>query len=50
MKDKRVSKEDFINFLSSSTPEEINKFIEEKGKPHTLISPVFFYPKKENKR
>lgn len=43
MKEK-VSKENFIEFLASMTPEEINEMIKEKGKPPKLISPMFFYP------
>jgi len=40
-----VSKDDFISFLASSTPEELNKLIETKGKPPKLICPMFFFPR-----
>lgn len=40
-----VKKEDFISFLASMTPVEINKLIEEKGKPRRKIDPMFFPPK-----
>jgi len=39
-----ISKDDFINFLANSTPEQINKMIEEKGKPTRKIYPMFFFP------
>lgn len=38
-----IDKENFIEFLSSATPVELNKFIEEKGKPPKLWSPVWFF-------
>lgn len=43
----KTSKEDFIAFLASMTPAEINKFIEEKGKPKRMIDPMFFYPPRD---
>ena len=43
----KISKDNFIDFLSSATPEEINKLIEEKGKPPKPINPIFFYPKND---
>lgn len=45
-KKKKVSterKEDFIDFLASATPEDINRMILEKGKPRKLIEPMVFF-------
>lgn len=42
-----ISKENFIEFVSNMTPEEINKLIEEKGKPPKKICPMFFFPNPE---
>lgn len=42
-----VDREDFIAFISSMTPAEINKLIEEQGKPPKLIEPLFFLPSKQ---
>ena len=43
----RIDRENFIEFLASTTPEEISNMIAEKGKPRKLIEPmVFFKPKK----
>lgn len=39
-----ISKEDFINFLANRSPGDINKMIEEKGKPPKRICPMFFFP------
>ena len=47
--DKVINKDNFIDFLANSTPEEINKMIEEKGKPPKPINPLFFYPKHSDK-
>lgn len=45
-----IYKDDFIKFLASATPEDINKYITEKGKPAKLIDPmVFFDPKDKDK-
>lgn len=44
-----VKKEDFIKFLSSATPEEINKLISEKGKPRKLIEPLVFFNNPQSK-
>lgn len=38
-----ISKCDFIKFLSSATPEEINRYIVEKGKPPRLVEPIIFF-------
>lgn len=42
-----ISKENFIDFLSRTSPEEINKYILEKGKPRKLIDPIIYYKKDE---
>ena len=38
-----IQKQDFIKFLASATPEEINRYIAEKGKPGRLIEPIIFF-------
>lgn len=40
-KNSKVSlpKDDFIDYLSSLTPEEINEYIKQKGKKAKLVSP-----------
>lgn len=38
-----IQKQDFIKFLASATPEEINRYIAEKGKPARLIEPIIFF-------
>lgn len=43
-----IKKEDFIEFLASASPDEVNKFIYEKGKPPKLIEPMIFFKKEEN--
>lgn len=43
-----IKKEDFIDFLISATPEDINKMILEKGKPPKPIEPMIFF-KREDK-
>lgn len=45
----KMKKEDFIEFLSQATPEEINKYILEKGKPRKLIDPLVYFKKDEVK-
>lgn len=42
-----VEKEDFIYFLSHSTPQELNQLILEKGKPHKPYCPISFSRKTE---
>ena len=44
-----INKQDFIDFLANSTPEEINQYILEKGKPRKVIHPMFFFDRKEEK-
>ena len=39
----KISKENFIEFLAHSTPEEIDKYISEKGKPRKLVEPIIFF-------
>lgn len=41
-----IQKQDFIKFLASATPEEINRYIAEKGKPGRLIEPIIFFEDK----
>lgn len=48
-----MKKEDFIDFLASATPEEINNYIQEKGKPRKVFCPLFYHEKhskEENKQ
>lgn len=42
-----IEKEDFIKFLASATPEEVNELILEKGKPPKLIEPMIFFDRPE---
>lgn len=42
-----IQKQDFIKFLASATPEEINRYIAEKGKPARLIEPIIFFEEKQ---
>lgn len=44
-----IDKNDFIEFLANSSPEEVNKFILEKGKPRKLIEPMVFFKSKNEK-
>lgn len=46
----KMDKDDFIEFLASATPEEVNALIEEKGKPRKLINPIIFFNEKDNKK
>jgi hypothetical protein len=45
----RISKENFIDFLSSATPEEINDLIVNKGKPPKRYTPLFIYKRPEDR-
>ena len=47
-KKQSINKQDFIDFLASATPEEINKMINEKGKPPKLIDPIVYFKSKAN--
>jgi hypothetical protein len=44
-----ISKENFIEFLSSMSPVEINNLIEMKGKPHKKICPMVFFGEPNDK-
>lgn len=44
-----IDKDDFIDFLASATPEEVNRLISEKGKPRKLIEPMIFFKNKKDK-
>lgn len=44
-----VSKDNFIDFLASASPEEVNRFITEKGKPRKLIEPMIFFKNKDSR-
>ena len=46
----KIAKDDFIEFLSEATPEEVNKLILEKGKPRKLIEPMIFFKKQDEKQ
>lgn len=50
-KDKKpsISKENFIDFLSSATPEQINDLIVKKGKPPKIYTPLFIYKRPEDR-
>lgn len=37
-----MKRTDFIQILASSTPEELNQYLHEKGKPAKPICPVVF--------
>ena len=43
----KISKENFIDFLAKSTPEEIDKYILENGKPKKLQEPFIFFNNKD---
>ena len=45
-----ITRGDFIAFLSSATPEEINNVIAEQGKPAKKIDPLIRYGKRETKQ
>ena len=42
-----ISKDNFIEFLSKATPEEVNQLIKDKGKPRKLIQPMIFFGDKQ---
>ena len=44
-----LSRDSFINFLASASPDEINQYISEKGKPGKLIDPMNMYSEKKKK-
>lgn len=43
-----IKKKDFIDFLASATPEEVNEYIREKGKPRKPVYPMFFFDNEED--
>lgn len=43
-----IDKDSFIEFLASATPEEVNQYILEKGKPKKPIWPMYFFPREED--
>lgn len=45
----KINKDNFIQFLANSSPEEINEFIKEKGKPMKIIEPIVFFDKEDKK-
>ena len=44
-----ITKDNFIEFLANATPEEVNQYILEKGKPRKLVEPMIFFKDKQNK-
>ena len=44
-----LSKDDFIKFLATSSPEEITNYIVNKGKPPNLICPMIFLDRDDDK-
>lgn len=45
-----INKNDFIEFLASATPEEVNQYILEKGKPRKPVWPMFFFPREDKEK
>lgn len=45
--EKTIDKDDFIEFLASMKPKDIEKLIIERGKPPKPVCPAFFFPTKE---
>ena len=47
----KIDRDDFIEFLASASPEEVNALITEKGKPRKLVNPIIFFDcKKDDKK
>lgn len=44
-----ISKDNFIEFLANATPEEVNNYILEKGKPRKLVEPMIFFNDRKSK-
>lgn len=44
-----LGKDKFLKFLASSSPEEINQYILNKGKPPKLIEPFVYIEDKDDK-
>ena len=40
---KKLDKENFIEFLASATPEELNRLILQEGKPPKPTTPIYFF-------
>lgn len=38
-----MTRDEFIDFISSQTPEQLNELIRTQGKPPKLIDPMYFY-------
>ena len=47
MSDNKISKEDFIEYLTHATPEELNELIDKKGKPRKPYYPFYVFRSKE---
>lgn len=45
----KIDKENFIEFLATSSPEEVSRYIMEKGKPAKLVEPMIFFKPKNDK-
>ena len=41
VKNPNISKEEFLEFLSSATPQELNELISNKGKERKLYNPFY---------
>ena len=48
-KNKTIDKDAFLKFLASSSPEEINQYILNKGKPPKLIEPLIYIERNDDK-
>lgn len=42
------TKDDFIEFMTTATPEEINELILNRGKPRKLYCPIYLFRNKSN--
>lgn len=45
-----IKKQDFIDFLANATPEEVNKYIREKGKPRKPCYPIYFFDEEDKNK
>lgn len=45
--EKIIDRDNFIDFLATIKPKDIEKLITERGKPVKPICPAFFFPPKE---
>ena len=48
-KNKTIDNDAFLKFLASSSPEEINQYILNKGKPPKLIEPLIYIERNDDK-